>query len=268
MDGRHHRRQDDRLYPIHSVVRFKNFTFRRVFVKTLSKVLVAVSLLTAVCFAQANYGTYRDSGGGVFSNQGWCNEVTQGQGTVTGCAPNFVATAYTTTAQAAANVSTDQKLVELALPANTLIKAGKTLIIKGAGTYSLGASSVESWKVKLCTVSGCGSGTVVVPCTWTLPATNANTGVTSSFNFECVIGTSTSSGANSKVLGHGTAGIEVGAANTAALSLIGDISTGETGTIDLTGTIFVDTTITFATANASNTATQQMSVAILGASAY
>lgn len=224
--------------------------------------LFALSLLCGSLFAQANYGTYRDSGAGIFTNQSWCTEIGQGLGATLGCAPSVLSTAVTTTAQATANVATDQNLVAVTLQPATLLKAGRTLIVKGAGTYSLGAASTVAVKVKLCGVSGCGSGTVVVPCTWTT-ASNANTAVTSSFNFECAVATSTASGVNSKVLGHGMLGIEVGAANTAALSLFGDVTTAETAVIDLTAVAFAQTSITFGTANASNTATQQTSLMLL-----
>lgn len=232
-----------------------------------SALRVAVSLcllLTALAaFGQSNYGTYRDTGAGIYSNQGWCNEVTPGANAV-GCAPLVLSTAYTTTAQATANVSTDQNLVAFGLQPNELIKAGKTLVVKGSGTYSLGAASTVTIKVKVCSISGCATGNVVTPCTWAT-ASNANTGVTSSFNFECVVGTSTSSAANSKVLGHGTLGVEVGAANTAALAVFGDVTTAETAVVDLTAAQFVQTTVTFGTANASNTMTQQNSLIFLGA---
>jgi hypothetical protein len=247
-------------------------------VKTLFKSLVVVALLALIAFiatlspvphvlAQGNYGTYRDTGGGIFSNQGWCNEVTAGLGLVTGCAPDVFSTAYTTTAQAAANVATEQLLIETALPAGALLKKGKTLIVRGAGTYSLGAASTVTIKAKLCTVAGCGSGTVVTPCTW-VTASNTNTAVTSPYNFECSIGTSTSATTLSKVLGHGPLSIEVGAAATAAATQFNDVTTAESATIDLTGTIFLDTTVTFGTANASNTMTQQSSVNLLASATY
>lgn len=229
--------------------------------------LLALSLLLCgVGFTQANYGSFRDSGAGIFSNQGWCNEVAPG-GTPTGCAPDTLFNAYTTTAQATANVTTDQQLTEFGMQPNTLIKKGKTLIVKGAGTYSLGAASVVTIKVKICTIAGCGSGTVVTPCTW-VTGSNANTSVVSSFNFECIVGTSTSSAANSKVLGHGILGIEVGASNVTALTMFGDATTAESAVIDLTAADFIDTTVTFATANASNTMTQQTSLALLAAATY
>jgi hypothetical protein len=231
-------------------------------VKTLIKVLAVLCLLVVSCFGQSNYGSYRDSGAGIFSNQGWCNEVTAGSGATTGCAPDILSTAYTTTAQATANVATEQNVVSVPLPAAAILKAGKTLIVKGAGTYSLGAASTVTLKVKVCTVSGCGSGTVVTPCTW-VTGSNANTSVTSSFNFECTIGTSTSATTLSKVLGHGILGIEVGATNVAALTMFGDATTAESATIDLTAADFLQTSVTFGTANASNTLTQQESVVIL-----
>lgn len=211
---------------------------------------------------QANYGSYKDTGGGIVSNQPWCNEIAQGNGSV-GCAPIILQSVYTTTAQATANVSTEQNLTAFGLQANQLLKVGKTLVVKGSGTYSLGAASTVTIKVKVCTVSGCGSGTVVTPCTW-VTGSNANTAVTSSFNFECVVGASTISGANSKLLGHGLLGIEVGASNVTALTQFGDATTAETAVVDLTGATFVQTTVTFGTANASNTMTQQTAFSYAG----
>lgn len=231
--------------------------------KSALRVVSVLCLLVAAvaAFGQSNYGSYRDSSAGLYSNQGWCNEVTPGVGAY-GCAPLVISQAFTTTAQATANVTTDQNLVAVGLQANQLIsRTAKGLIVKGSGTYSLGVASVITLKVKVCTVSGCGSGTVVTPCTW-VTASNANTGVTSSFNFECHIGVSTVAGVNSKLLGHGTLGIEVGASNVTAITVFGDATTAETAVIDLTAADFVQTTITFATANASNTGTQNNSLVI------
>lgn len=168
-------------------------------------------------------------------------------------ANNNYAVAYTTTAQATANVSTDQNLVAYPMTAGQMALANKTVIVKGSGTYSLGAASTVALKVKVCTVSGCGSGTVVTPCTWTT-ASNTNTSVTSTFVFECVLGTSTA-GASGTLIGKGGLTIEVGAANTAAAAVFGDVTTAPTSAIDLTAADFIQSTITFGTANASNTAT-------------
>ena len=230
--------------------------------KVLQLALI-VCVLGSFAAAQGNYGSYRDSGVGLYSNQGFCNEVTPGVG-VLGCAPVVLSTTYTTTAQATANVTTDQNLVNFGLQPSTLTKVGKTLIVKGSGTYSLGAASTVTIKVKVCAVSGCASGNVVTPCTWAT-ASNANVGVVSSFNFECVVGLSTVSGVNSKLLGHGTLGVQVGAANTAALAVFGDVTTAETAIFDATVTQFVQTTVTFATANAGNTMTQNNNMILLGA---
>jgi hypothetical protein len=70
------------------------------------------------------------------------------------------------------------------------------------------------------------------------------------------------------VLGHGPLSIEVGAAATAAATQFNDVTTGESAVIDLTAADFLDTTITFGTANASNTATQQATLVALAASIY
>lgn len=172
--------------------------------------------------------------------------------TVAGALSNFQV-AYTTTAQATANVSTAQNLVAFALPAAQLNVANKTVRIKGSGTYSLGASSTVAFGVKVCTVSGCGSGTVVTPCLFTT-GSNTNTSVTSTFTFECVVGTLTN-GATGTLLGKGFSTVEVGAANTAASSVFADVTTAATAGIDLTAADFIQTQVTFGSANASNTAT-------------
>lgn len=225
-------------------------------IRALSVVLLA--LFSTFTFAQS-YGSFRDTGNGNLSNQPWGNEAAQMAGAL-GFNPDVIASSYTTTAQATANVSTDQNLVAIPLLANQLLKANRTLQVKGGGIYSLGAASTVTIKVKLCTVSGCGSGTVITACQFAT-GSNANTAVVSSFNYECNIGTSTAAGANSKVIGKGVLNIEVGASNTAALSQFGDVTTAESSTIDLTGSVFVQTSVTFGTANASNTATQMQTFA-------
>lgn len=159
----------------------------------------------------------------------------------------------TTTAQATANVATDQNLVAFALPAAKQNRLNKTFRIKGSGTYSLGAASTVAFKIKLCTISGCASGTVVTPCTFTT-ASNTNTSVTSTFNYECTVGTLTI-GATGTLLGKGFAEIEVGAANTTAATVFGDVTSAATAGIDLTAADFIQSTVTFGSANASNTAT-------------
>lgn len=161
--------------------------------------------------------------------------------------------AYTTTAQATANVATAQNLVAFALPAGKITKANKTFRIKGSGTYSLGAASTVAFGVKVCTISGCATGTVVTPCLFTT-ASNTNTSVTSTFNFECTVGTVTA-GASGTLLGKGVLAIEVGAANTTAATVFGDVTTAVSAAIDLTAADFIQTQVTFGSANASNTAT-------------
>lgn len=65
-------------------------------------------------------------------------------------------------------VSTDQNLISLTLPAGSLNAVGKTRKAYAGGVYTTGASGAGTmtFKVKLCTVSGCGSGTVVTLATF------------------------------------------------------------------------------------------------------
>jgi len=69
----------------------------------------------------------------------------------------------TTPVTVSANVTTDQNLMACTLSANQLNILNRTLKITTASIYSTPAASVAQMteKIKLCTVSGCGSGVVV-----------------------------------------------------------------------------------------------------------
>jgi hypothetical protein len=61
------------------------------------------------------------------------------------------------------NVATDQNLMNCTIPAGTLNRVGRALEIWLAGVYSTGPANASkiTIKAKLCTVYGCGSGTVI-----------------------------------------------------------------------------------------------------------
>jgi hypothetical protein len=102
-------------------------------VKTLFRVSVVLCLLVAACFGQANYGTYRDTGAGVVSNQPWCNEAVQAASYL-GCA-NVLLKA--TPAQTAlTTITTAQTLDSYALPAGLMNNTNRALRVCYSGVYT------------------------------------------------------------------------------------------------------------------------------------
>lgn len=162
----------------------------------------------------------------------------------------------TITAQFSGVGSTDNNLVAYNLTAGQLnANLNKTVLIKGYGVYTVGAASILESKVKLCTVSGCGSGTVVTPCDF-LSTNQANVVTNVQFSFECIVSTTTL-GTSGTVLGHGTGLFELGASSAAALTAFGDVTTTNSSAIDLTAADFLQVTFRFATSNAGNAVTLQ-----------
>jgi hypothetical protein len=89
------------------------------------------------------------------------------------------------------------------LKPGALNTVNKMLKVEGAGIYTTQSAQTPTltFKVKLCTVSGCGSGTVITACSWTTAATTAS--VTNSWYIDyCKIGT-ISTGATGTVIGKG-----------------------------------------------------------------
>lgn len=168
-------------------------------------------------------------------------------------------------AQATANVSTDQNLLFNQIGNGALAplnRVGKTLTISSAGTYNLGAASVETFKAKLCTVSGCGSGTVITLATW-VTASQATTSVTLGWNFLLNCTTVTQGGAGTMEC-HGTLNFDSGATLAAASSSFNDSNIAAVTGMPLnTTTLFLQTTIAFGTANAANTALARQQIITL-----
>jgi hypothetical protein len=97
------------------------------------------------------------------------------------------------------------------LKPGALNTVNKMLKVEGAGIYTTQSAQTPTltFKVKLCTVSGCGSGTVITACSWTTAATTAS--VTNSWYIDyCKIGT-ISTGATGTVIGKGRADVQIGA---------------------------------------------------------
>jgi hypothetical protein len=164
-----------------------------------------------------------------------------------------------------ANVTTDQNLMVFTLPANCLNVVGRTLRIFVAGVYSTAAASTAQMtlKVKICSVSGCGSGNVASVISIQSAALGTLTITNNAWNGTFYVTTQTA-GATGAWEAHGALGIDEGALATAADSFFNDSNiatvTGSPSAIDTTAQNFLQVTFAFSAASASNSVTQRQLV--------
>jgi len=161
-----------------------------------------------------------------------------------------------------ANVATDQNGMAITLTAGALNSVSRTLLIQLAGVYSTPAASTTTLthKLKLCTVSGCGSGTVVTLASWTSSALGGIQATNNPYNVTLNSSTQTA-GASAAFEAHGNLTIDVAALATAAEAVFADNNTATVGTIDSTAQLFLQHTIAFSAASGSNSATDRQMIA-------
>lgn len=148
-----------------------------------------------------------------------------------------------------ANVTSDQLLNELTLSAGYLNNATTPWAFRASGVYSSSvAGPAIAIKVKLCTVSGCGSGTAVTLATFTTVASASASN--NQFNLYLDMLTSTT-GTSGKLLGHGTLAIDVGTGFASATAYV-DSNTAASSAIDLTAALFIDFTASASIGSTSN----------------
>lgn len=157
-----------------------------------------------------------------------------------------------------ANTTSEQFLMELSLGAGYLNNAGQPFNIYGAFIYSTPAAQTPTITIntRLCTVSGCGSGTNRLLASIVSTATVASV-TNNSINFN-LTAINHATGATGTLEVHGPLSIDLGALTTTADSIFNDVNTAVSGTIDLTAALFVDFTVTFSTnAAGANSMTQR-----------
>jgi hypothetical protein len=157
------------------------------------------------------------------------------------------------------NTTSDQNLMVLTIPAGALNQANRHTRFRSAGVYTTQTSQTPTvtLKVKLCTVSGCGSGTVITLATWTSAATTAAAS-NMPWNFDINLAGVTT-GATGTVEAHGSSNITLTTTASGTTTTRNDTNTAASSAIDLTGTLYLQTTITFSTnAATANTASQRM----------
>lgn len=188
-----------------------------------------------------------------------------GDMTTTACTINSVTS--TTPVTVNANSTSDQQLMELSLTAGYLNSLGRPFDFFGAGVYTTQTAQTPTleFKIKLCTVSGCGSGTVVTLVDITSGATTAASS-NISWNLR-TLGTTAATGATGNLELHGDAHLDLGSALSTASTVYNDTNTAVSSNIDLTAALFVDFTVKFSTnAAGANTCTQREGVVSPGGS--
>jgi hypothetical protein len=158
---------------------------------------------------------------------------------------------------ATANTTADQQLMELTMSAGYFNSLRQPFLFNGAGVFTtpIAQTPTLTFKVKLCTVSGCGSGTVVTLVSIVTTATLASS-TNNNWNFS-FLGYTATTGATGNLEIHGPLSVDLGALGTSPDSIFNDVNTAVSGNIDLTAALFVDFTVATSTGSASNAITQR-----------
>ena len=169
------------------------------------------------------------------------------------------AIANTTSVTVNGAVTTDQSLMELTLTSGILNTVNAPFLVHGSGVFTIAVAQTPNltFKTKLCTVSGCGSGTVVTLTSITTSATVAATN--NPWNLNVKVAT-VSSGSSGTLIAHGPLAIDLGALSTVADSVFNDTNTAASSAINLTGTLYLDFTVATSSGNSGNSITQQIGV--------
>lgn len=159
---------------------------------------------------------------------------------------------------ATANTTSDQALMELSLSAGYFNSIRQPFIFNAAGVYTTPAAQTPTlnFKIKLCTVSGCGSGTVITLASITSTATLAS--VTNNNWHMLITAYTAATGATGNFEVHGPLIVDLGTLTTSADSVFVDTNTAVSSNIDLTAALFVDFTVATSTGSASNAITQRV----------
>lgn len=144
---------------------------------------------------------------------------------------------------------------DIPIPANLANIATRKIIIHASGTYVAAAASLLNSEVMLCTVSGCGSGTVVAPAGCAVVSTNqANVLSNGQWSVDCTLTTTSTVGASGTFMAKSLACFQLGAATSAAQSCFADTVTAVSAAVDETVQEFVNIAFKFTTGNAGNSA--------------
>jgi hypothetical protein len=165
------------------------------------------------------------------------------------------ALANVTAVTANANSTSPQQLQEIALTAGYLNTLTAPVHFHSSGIFSTTGTPTITLTERLCTVSGCGSGTVVPLAVITSTATVSGANNEFSVNFDCGV---TATGASGNLICHGAGAIDLTSASVTS-TVFSDGNTAVSSNINLTGALYFDTFVTFSSGSTSNTMTNQLS---------
>lgn len=145
---------------------------------------------------------------------------------------------------------------DIKIPANQANINPRKFRCHGSGVYTNAAASVLNGEVMLCTVSGCGSGTVVAPAGCAITTANqANVLANGQFWIDCTLSTTSTLGASGTFMAKGELCVNIGATTAAQCTDWLDTATAVSAAVDQTVDEFVNIGWKFTTANAGNSAT-------------
>ncbi|MFZ1974737.1 MAG: hypothetical protein WAU89_17960 [Candidatus Acidiferrales bacterium] len=147
-----------------------------------------------------------------------------------------------------ANTTSDQDLMSIIVPANTLNSVGRTLRVKAKSVYSTPMSSTATITVKV----QLGTLTLLTLVT----SANAGSITNNGFLVEADITTQTA-GSSAKFESSGKLEIDLGAAQSSVASVFVDSNSAVSSTLDITQNQTLQITIAFSAGSASNSATQR-----------
>lgn len=144
---------------------------------------------------------------------------------------------------------------DIPIPANLANIATRKIRVHASGTYVNAAASVLNVEAQLCTVSGCGSGTVVAPAGCAVTTTNqANNLTNGQWTIDCTLSSTSTTGASGTFMAKSTVCANLGTTTAAVLSCFADTATAVSSAVDQTVQEFVNIAFKFTTSNAGNSA--------------
>ena len=179
--------------------------------------------------------------------------------TVSGSGATGSSLVNTTAVNASANVTSDQTLQELVLSAGYLNTVNAAFGIHGSGVFGIaaGQNPVLTYTVKLCTVSGCGSGTVVTLAAFNTGTATGTTGANNPWNINLNAAVVSTGSAGTLVV-HGSENIDIGPLSISGTTTYNDGNTSATLPIDLSSRLYLDFTVASSLTAPGNTFVQQL----------
>jgi hypothetical protein len=186
----------------------------------------------------------------------WCKISSDGTNYKTECSGGSPAITSTTAVTVTnPTINTDTTMIELPLPKGYLNTLKQGFLIRAGGLYSNTAatSPALTFNAKLCTVSGCGSGTVVGLGQIVSGATSATATTNNTWTYT-LFAITNATGATGNLLAKGDPGLTIDLSNVVSNpdTVYTDVNTATSSNIDLTAALFLDFTVAQSVAGASN----------------